>query len=293
MKTQTNSRTTSSLGESSHQDSASRAAGRSGVFSVRPSWNPKRLFDVFFSSFLFILLAPVMALIALFVKMDSSGPVLYQQTRVGVNRRRSSRLNGRIFVNGAKLEIDRRRQDVGGQPIRIMKFRSMSANAEADGKAVWSRSGDPRVTRFGNLLRKTHLDELPQLVNVLKGEMSLVGPRPERPEFVAELKATVPGYERRLAGKPGVTGLAQINHRADESIEDVRRKVRYDLLYLRNAGVKMDLKIIMATMPMALGLDAKKRKTIGRGFYSVAPARFVVWVLIMLFSVVKASSDSR
>jgi lipopolysaccharide/colanic/teichoic acid biosynthesis glycosyltransferase len=128
----------------------------------------------------------------------------------------------------------------------------MRLDAEPDGKPVWCQRNDPRVTRVGHFLRETHLDELPQLINIIKGDMSLVGPRPERPEFVARLRQQVPGYERRLYLKPGLTGLAQIRQRADLAVKDVRRKIRYDMLYLKNASIATDLKILFNTIPSVL-----------------------------------------
>ena len=166
-----------------------------------------------------IALAPVMLVIALAVRMTSRGPTIYRQLRVGINNK----------------------------SFEIYKFRTMRVDAEKDG-ARWAARNDPRVTPVGGFLRRTHLDELPQLINVLKGEMSLVGPRPERPIFVSELSKQIEGYPLRLQVKPGITGLAQVCHRYDESIEDVKVKLSYDLRYVRSAGMLMDIKIIWNTV---------------------------------------------
>jgi lipopolysaccharide/colanic/teichoic acid biosynthesis glycosyltransferase len=166
-----------------------------------------------------ILAAPVAAAAALLVKLTSRGPALYTQTRVG--------LNGRVF--------------------RIYKLRTMRHNCEAATGARWATAGDPRVTAVGRLLRRTHLDELPQLWNVLRGDMSLVGPRPERPEFVARLGRDVDGYLDRLAVRPGVTGLAQVQLPADTDLESVRLKLRYDLHYIRHGGPWLDARLILST----------------------------------------------
>lgn len=178
----------------------------------------KNLFDWCAAAGGLLLLAPVMLLIALLVKMSSHGPVLYRQIRVGINNR----------------------------PFTIYKFRSMRLDAEKNG-AQWASRNDPRVTALGRFLRRTHLDELPQLINVLKGEMSLVGPRPERPVFVSQLSSEIEGYPLRMCVKPGITGLAQVNHHADQSIDDVRIKLIYDLRYVQSCGFWMDLRIIMET----------------------------------------------
>ena len=218
---------------------------------VAETWKAatKRLFDVLVAAVLLILAAPLMAVIALLVKLDSPGTVLYRQNRVGLNRRRHD--------EPYRAPTDRRCCPGLGRIFRLIKFRTMRMDAERNG-AVWSNKGDLRVTRVGRVLRKTHLDELPQLVIVLFGDMSIVGPRPERPEFVQQLKDAVPNYAKRLCVKPGVTGLAQIRRDPDETIDDVRRKIRFDRLYLRNAGPWADVKIVVGTIPLALGLSPSR-----------------------------------
>jgi len=129
----------------------------------------------------------------------------------------------------------------------LFKFRSMNVDAEKSSGAVWATKNDPRITRFGNFMRKTHIDEIPQILNVLKGDMSLVGPRPERMKFVSQFESQIPLYERRLRIRPGITGWAQVRHKYDESFEDVKEKTRYDLFYIDNLSISLDLKILILT----------------------------------------------
>jgi lipopolysaccharide/colanic/teichoic acid biosynthesis glycosyltransferase len=184
---------------------------------------------------------PLLALVALAVKLTSRGPVLYSQIRVGLDRRYRDE------------HVDHRRvRDHGGKLFRMYKFRSMRVDAERDGRAVWATQDDARVTPIGRILRKTRLDELPQLYNVLRGDMNIVGPRPERPTIFAELREQIPGYVYRQRVKPGITGWAQINQSYDGCIDDVRRKVAYDLEYLRRQNVVEDLRIMALTIPVML-----------------------------------------
>jgi lipopolysaccharide/colanic/teichoic acid biosynthesis glycosyltransferase len=189
-----------------------------------------------------IALAPLLVLIALAVKLTSRGPILYTQTRVGLDRRWRRTLALR----------ERRLQDLGGTAFTIYKFRSMYVNAEGPSGAVWATMHDPRVTPLGRFLRKFRLDELPQLVNVLTGDMNIVGPRPERPLIVARLRQDIPEYPLRQRVKPGITGLAQINRAYDSCLDDVRDKVRYDLEYMRTQSMTKDLLIMAKTMPTVL-----------------------------------------
>jgi exopolysaccharide biosynthesis polyprenyl glycosylphosphotransferase len=184
----------------------------------------KRAFDVLSSSLLLLVSSPVMLLAALAIKLDSRGPLLYSQQRVGL----------------------------GGRTFECVKFRSMRTDAESDGVARWASKNDSRVTRVGALLRKTRIDELPQLISVLKGEMSIVGPRPERPEFVATLKEKIPFYDLRHGVKPGVTGWAQVRYSYGASMDDARRKHQFDLYYLKNNTLLMDLQILVETVTVVL-----------------------------------------
>ena len=189
-----------------------------------------------------ILVSPLMLLTALAVKLTSPGPAMYTQSRVGRDRRRSSERD----------PGERRRSNFGGGLFTIYKFRSMRTDAESQGQAVWAVQNDPRVTPIGAVLRKSRLDELPQLLNVLKGDMNIVGPRPERPQIFVELSQQIADYPLRALAKPGITGLAQINHTYDTCIESVRVKVRYDLEYLRTATLWTDLRIMVMTLPVML-----------------------------------------
>ncbi len=189
-----------------------------------------------------ILVSPILLIVALLVKVTSRGPVFYTQTRVGLDRR-----------DGSQLDINRRRAlDLGGKPFTIYKFRTMYVDAEHASGAVWASQADPRVTLVGRFLRQYRLDELPQLLNVLRGEMNIVGPRPERPTIFAELRDNIAEYPLRQRAKPGITGLAQINQHYDVCIDDVRKKVKYDLEYIRRQSLLEDFKIMLKTIPVVL-----------------------------------------
>jgi len=175
---------------------------------------------------LFVLSLPVIFLAGLLVKMTSRGPIFYSQVRLGKN----------------------------GRPFKLHKIRSMTHNCEKTSGPCWSKPGDRRITPVGNFLRKTHLDELPQLWNVLRGEMTLVGPRPERPEFTPSLEQALPHYGDRLQVLPGVTGLAQVQQSADTDMASVRRKLAYDLYYIRHMNLWLDLRLIVCTGVRMLGL---------------------------------------
>jgi lipopolysaccharide/colanic/teichoic acid biosynthesis glycosyltransferase len=184
-----------------------------------------------------VLLAPVMVVIAILIKLTSPGPVLYTQPRVGLDRRSSQGGNWR------------RRVDYGGRIFMIYKFRTMTA-AKPGAAELWASPDDPRVTRVGRVLRKYRLDEIPQLVNVLRGEMNVVGPRPEQPGIFMNLREKIDGYQNRQKVVPGITGWAQINQHYDRDIEDVRRKLQYDLEYAERQSMLEDLKIMALTLPV-------------------------------------------
>ena len=187
-----------------------------------------------------VVAAPLMACIALLIKLASRGPILYTQTRVGVDRRwlRPHSDNGR------------RHWDHGGLPFTIFKFRTMRPSG--GDPEMWATPDDPRVTAVGRVLRKYRLDELPQLLNVLLGDMNLVGPRPEQLAIFAQLRNQIPGYERRQRVRPGITGWAQVNQHYDRSIDDVKHKVEYDLEYVRRQSVVEDLRIMLRTIPVVV-----------------------------------------
>jgi exopolysaccharide biosynthesis polyprenyl glycosylphosphotransferase len=197
--------------------SMSDAIGR--VQAVELDGAVRRARDVACSLLLLAPTLPLLLLVACLIKLDSRGPVLYRQDRVG--------LHGRVFT--------------------LLKFRTMRIDAEADGPR-WATERDPRVTRIGAFLRASRIDELPQLINVLRGEMSLVGPRPERPYFVRQLVRIIPQYDERTLVLPGLTGWAQVNYRYGASVEDAQAKLAYDLYYLRNQSLLLDLHILAATV---------------------------------------------
>jgi sugar transferase (PEP-CTERM system associated) len=184
----------------------------------------KRALDVAVSLLLLVLTLPVMLMTALLIKLDSPGPVLYRQKRLG--------LHGEVFT--------------------LCKFRSMRVDAEAGGDPRWAQQQDPRVTRVGRFIRPMRIDELPQLINVLAGEMSMIGPRPERPHFVEQLARVIPLYRERAYVKPGITGWAQVNYPYGASVEDAREKLAYDLYYVKNRGLLLDLLILLATVRVIL-----------------------------------------
>jgi len=189
-----------------------------------------------------IAIAPVMLLVAFAIRLTSPGPVVYQQVRVGIDRRRRRALP--IY--------NRRSTDFGGQEFTIYKFRSMFVDAEGRTGPVWSSVGDPRITPLGRILRQTRLDELPQLINVIKGDMNIVGPRPERPSIIVDLRERIPEYTLRQRVKPGITGWAQVNQAYYTCLDDVKNKVRLDLEYLRRQSLVEDLKIMVRTIHVML-----------------------------------------
>lgn len=216
-----------------------RETGRVDLDSVNPSWLifsdgfssgrrlsgiAKRLFDVAASSLLLFLTAPIIFFFALLIKLESKGPAFYRQVRVG------------LF----------------GQPYTVLKLRSMRTDAEADGIAMWAEKNDPRITKVGRFIRKVRIDELPQTWNVLKGEMSFVGPRPERPEFVADLEQQLSYYAERHMVKPGITGWAQINYPYGASKADAQHKLEYDLYYAKNYTPFLDLLILLQTIRVVI-----------------------------------------
>lgn len=207
----------------------------------------KRTIDVVGSAVGLLLMAPVFLLVAIAIKLDSRGSVLYKQERVGVNRRR----NGSIPpASGERRSVNRY-----GRSIHVYKFRSMVTDAEKGTGPVWAKAGDDRITRVGRVLRKTRLDEFPQLWNVLRGDMSLVGPRPERFFFVRQLSEVIPDYASRCDVVPGITGLAQVKRGYDSSVDSANAKLQYDLYYVRNRRLLLDLKIMAATVKVMASGD--------------------------------------
>ena len=190
----------------------------------------KRVLDILGSFLALVISSPLCLFIILLIKMTSKGPVLYTQIRVGK----------------------------GGHAFEIYKFRTMKIDAEKETGPVWAKTNDNRLTPIGHFLRKSHMDEIPQFINVLKGDMSIIGPRPERPVFVEEFKKTIVDYNKRLGVKPGITGLAQVWHRYDETIADVRKKIKYDILYIKEMCLLTDIRIVLRTARVVLlGVPSK------------------------------------
>jgi lipopolysaccharide/colanic/teichoic acid biosynthesis glycosyltransferase len=200
----------------------------------------RRVLNVAVATLGLIIAAPVMALIAIVVKLTSPGPVFYKQTRVGLCVRSES---GGNF---------RRKQDLGGRPFTIYKFRTMRVAKPGEESQVWASQGDPRITPIGAFLRKTRLDELPQLFNVILGDMNVVGPRPEQPQIFQTLRTEVPSYAVRQRVRPGITGQAQITLHYDTCIDDVKKKVQADLEYIEKQSVLTDLRIMLLTAPVVI-----------------------------------------
>ncbi len=214
----------------SRSDEVVRDSGGSGSYA-----RLKLIIDRAVAGFLLIPATPLILGLMALIRITSRGPAIYSQVRLGLD----------------------------GCPYAIFKLRSMYADCERATGAVWARPGDPRVTPLGRLLRKTHLDELPQLWNVLRGDMSLVGPRPERPVFVDKLERIIPGYRGRMRMRPGITGLAQVQLPPDEDYEGVSRKVAYDLYYVQGASLALDVQIVVGTALKIAGLpfEAIRRAT--------------------------------
>jgi lipopolysaccharide/colanic/teichoic acid biosynthesis glycosyltransferase len=197
---------------------------------------------------LLIIASPLMLLIGIGVKLTSwGGPILYRQERVGLDRRRVAVPDPRFHGSG-----DRRKRTDVGQIFMIYKFRTMVPDAEKLTGPTWATEEDPRITKFGRLLRQLRLDELPQLYNVVQGTMCLIGPRPERPHFVRKLAHEIPEYLMRLRVPPGITGLAQVERKYDGTVDDVRKKLMYDLYYVRNKSPLLDTKILLTTIDVML-----------------------------------------
>ena len=184
----------------------------------------KRITDLIVAIFLLVLTAPLMLLVAIAIRCDSPGAVFYKQERVGYRGRR----------------------------FQVLKFRSMVTNAEKEGIAIWATEQDPRTTRVGRLIRLMRIDELPQLINVIRGEMSMVGPRPERPVFVKQINQVIASYDARHNFKPGITGWAQVNYPYGSSIEDAKNKLKYDLNYIANWNLFFDLRILGMTIGVVM-----------------------------------------
>lgn len=204
----------------------------------------RRILNVAIAVVSLVVALPLMLVIAAAVKLTSSGPVLFTQKRVGMDRR-AGRDDGAL--------AERRRQDRGGRLFTMYKFRTMYQENGGEEGQTWARPDDPRVTPVGKVLRKTRLDELPQLFNVLRGDMNIVGPRPEQPDIFLRLRDEIDHYHHRQSVLPGITGWAQVNHSYDQCLDDVKRKVELDLEYIERRSAAEDLKILARTVPVMLG----------------------------------------
>lgn len=201
-----------------------------------------RAINVFFAIVGLVLSFPLMLVVATLIKIDSPGPILHTQSRVGLDRR----WRAMDAIHQA------RRHDLGGKVFTIYKLRTMYEDAERESGAVWASRDDPRVTRTGRFLRKFRFDEIPQLWNVILGDMNIVGPRPERPAIVERLRQDIPEYRLRHRVKPGITGLAQISQSYDASLDDVRSKVSWDLAYIQRRSLLLDIQVMVLTIPTVL-----------------------------------------
>jgi lipopolysaccharide/colanic/teichoic acid biosynthesis glycosyltransferase len=231
------------------------------LFSLRGEdyMRVKSYFENLLGLIVLVVSSPLLLLTAILIKLESDGPAVYSQKRVGRNFRKGDRRRSEgPGFSGYGVDIrkrDRRGEDIGGKPFTIYKLRSMTADAEKQTGVAWSTGDyDPRVTRVGHFIRKTHLDEVPQFFNVMLGQMSMIGPRPERPAFVAKLSREVAGYHDRLAAPPGITGLAQVRQASDETLEDVRKKLEFDREYVKGASLYFDIKIALQTVALVLSL---------------------------------------
>ena len=225
-----------------HEPAIRRASTSQKAMLRARSEKLDRIMNIALASIGLALAAPIMIVFAVLVKLTSPGPIFYTQARVGLDRRLRPR---------SRTVYDRRARDLGGRPFMILKFRTMRTDAEQNG-AVWAEKGDARVTPVGSVMRKYRIDELPQLVNVIRGEMNIVGPRPERPSIFSRLCDDIADYPLRQQARPGITGWAQVNQAYDTSIDDVRSKVRYDLEYLARQGMAEDLRIMARTVPVMI-----------------------------------------
>src|SRR5260370_2736803 len=217
------------------------ARGSAASPPLRPGEVVRRGLNVSVAAVALLLAAPVMLVIASAIKLTSPGPISFTQTRVGINRRG-------LLPIGTRYRLT----DRGGRPFMIYKFRTMTQSGGGPSTERWATPDDPRVTPLGRVLRLYRLDELPQLINVLRGDMNVVGPRPEQPTIFARLRQQIESYRERQRVRPGITGWAQVNQQYDRSIADVQRKLAFDLEYIARQSVLEDLKIIVRTLPVVV-----------------------------------------
>lgn len=208
----------------------------------------KRIFDILTAGIAIVLLSPLMLIAALMIKLESRGPVLFIQERIGLNRRRADRRQAdRGVTEETGFNSNRRKRVNAGKPFRIYKFRTMNEDAEGD-VPILASENDPRITRIGNIFRKTRIDEIPQFINVMRGDMSIIGPRPERSFFINQMRSEVPEFTTRLAIKPGITGLAQVESGYTTRIEQMKDKLFFDLKYITELSLFEEIKILFKTV---------------------------------------------
>jgi lipopolysaccharide/colanic/teichoic acid biosynthesis glycosyltransferase len=214
----------------------------------------KRAFDVMFAGAAVVMLSPLIFLISVLIKLESPGAAFYKQERIGLNRRRNDRRrpSSPDYAGPERRRSNDRRKSIhAGRPFHIYKLRTMRADAESNGPCL-SKKKDPRITRVGRLLRRTRIDEIPQFINVLKGEMSIVGPRPERSFFINQVRRDVPEFPLRLRVKPGITGLAQVENGYTETVEEMTGKLYYDLKYISRLSLLQEFKILYKTVSVVI-----------------------------------------
>ena len=212
----------------------------------------KRVFDIVAASLALALLSPLFLVTAILIKIESRGSVFYAQERIGLNRRTSDRRQRCASVErDRRNRTDRRKNVHAGRPFQIYKFRTMVKEAEQFGPVLASED-DPRITRMGRILRKTRIDEVPQFINVLRGEMSIIGPRPERSFFINQMRNDVPDFPTRLIMKPGITGLAQVENGYTQTIERMNEKLFYDLKYINDLSILQEIEILFKTVYVVL-----------------------------------------
>ncbi len=216
-----------------------------------PGWPGRvyRTLDIVIATVALVALSPLILILAVVIKLDSPGPVLYRQLRIGLDRRQFARTTSH---SGQRVV------DLGGRPFMIHKFRTMRVDAEHQTGPVWASKDDMRTTRVGRFLRSYRLDEIPQFWDVLRGDMSVVGPRPERPNFVGKLRREIAEYSLRQRVRPGITGWAQVNQGYDQTVDDVRTKLEYDLEYVRRKSLWFDMRIMLRTLPVMLAREGSQ-----------------------------------
>lgn len=221
--------------------------GNTPDMTIKSVMKVKRVIDIIAASLALAVLSPVLIIAAILIKLESPGPVFFVQERVGINRRRRERRSYSTTVPEDRRKLrDRRKRIYPGKPFRIYKLRTMVVDAEKNGPSL-AFDGDPRITRLGKFMRMTRIDEIPQFVNVIKGDMSLIGPRPERSFYINQLASETPQFLLRLLVKPGITGLAQVENGYTNTMDQMKEKLFYDLKYIANLSIWQEIRIFFKT----------------------------------------------